>query len=291
VKKLVNGAWTSVGGATLGAAGVAYLDFEIHAGVPYVSFMDPASDDKISVVKYTTGPNWLPVGARGFSAGAIRNTNLAISPSGVPYVTYQDEVNGFKAAIMTFNGTSWVPVGTGFSAAVGGEPQLIFRGSTLCLGYDINNGKVQMEQWTGSAWTILLASTVIPELTNYDTHYMVASDGYLYLSFTAQTSGTFVMWRYGGASPAWSKVSTTGLPAIDDHQVFANATTAPHLMYDDPAAAGLRSVVYFNGAGWIKVTSDPGLVPGFSVYPSFAMSRGVPWAVYRYKVSKYVSNP
>ncbi len=45
-------------------------------------------------------------------------TSLAFSPSGQPYVAYQDYLNSYKATVMTFDGTNWVNVGNaGFSAA------------------------------------------------------------------------------------------------------------------------------------------------------------------------------
>ena len=39
------------------------------------------------------GTNWVNVGSAGFSAGESEYESLAFSPSGQPYVAYQDYLN------------------------------------------------------------------------------------------------------------------------------------------------------------------------------------------------------
>ena len=57
-------------------------------------------------------------------------TSLAFSPSGEPYVAYQDYGNSAKATIMKFNGSNWVNVGTaGFSAGKAYYTSLAFSPS------------------------------------------------------------------------------------------------------------------------------------------------------------------
>ena len=57
------------------------------------------------------GTNWVNIGNAGFSAGISYYTSLAFSPTGEPYVAYQDCVNHYKATVMKYDGTQWVNVG------------------------------------------------------------------------------------------------------------------------------------------------------------------------------------
>ena len=74
--------------------------------------------------------SWQNVGNAGFSAGTAWYTSLAISPSGEPYVAYQDGGNANKASVMKFDGTKWVYVGNeGFSTGAIYTPILVFSTS------------------------------------------------------------------------------------------------------------------------------------------------------------------
>jgi hypothetical protein len=78
------------------------------------------------------GNNWVNVGTAGFSVGEAFSTSLAFSPSGEPYVAYQDSANSYKATVMTFNGTNWVDVGNaGFSSGEADFTSLAFSPSGL----------------------------------------------------------------------------------------------------------------------------------------------------------------
>ncbi len=53
--------------------------------------------------------------------------SLAFSPSGQPYVAYQDAVNSCQCTVMKFDGTNWVDVGNaGFSAGTADWTSLAF---------------------------------------------------------------------------------------------------------------------------------------------------------------------
>jgi hypothetical protein len=49
------------------------------------------------------GINWVNVGDAGFSAGQADYTSLAFSPSGEPYLAYQDWANSYKATVMMYD--------------------------------------------------------------------------------------------------------------------------------------------------------------------------------------------
>ena len=73
---------------------------------------------------------WKYVGTSGFSTGLTNYISLAFSPSGQPYVAYQDSGNSNKATVMMFDGVSWVNVGNaGFSSGTAGQPSFDFSPS------------------------------------------------------------------------------------------------------------------------------------------------------------------
>jgi len=93
--------------------------------IPVVSFAQQPWY-KYSPTDYT----WKNVGNAGFSAGGDDYTSLAFSPSGQPYVAFEDVANSYKATVMKFDGTNWVNVGNaGFSAGGAGYTSLAFSPS------------------------------------------------------------------------------------------------------------------------------------------------------------------
>jgi hypothetical protein len=110
--------------------------------------------------KYKSSPldySWTYVGDAGFSAGLAIFTSIAFSPSGEPYVAYNDQANSDKASVMKFDGSNWVTVGNaGFTAgeAVGpslafspvdGEPYVAY--SDTLLSY-----KASVMKFNGTSW-------------------------------------------------------------------------------------------------------------------------------------------
>ena len=114
--------WQYVGGQGFSGSSVAYISLVVDSsGVPYVAYGDAAVPGMMaSVMKYSGGA-WSYVGNRFLtSPGIVFGVSLALSPTGNPYVAYQDGTNG-PATVVQFSGGSWIPVGrTGFT---GGEAQ------------------------------------------------------------------------------------------------------------------------------------------------------------------------
>lgn len=110
-------------------------------------------------VTVTIEPEWVDVGAAGFSAGDAQYTSLAFNPStNQPYVAYQSLADGVgKATVMKFDGTSWVNVGTaGFSAGVSDYTSLAFNPSTnepyVAYLDGANGRKATVMMFDGTSW-------------------------------------------------------------------------------------------------------------------------------------------
>jgi hypothetical protein len=114
------------------------------------------------------GTNWVNVGIADFSAKETDYTSLAFSPSGQPYVAYEDGGNLFKATVMRFDGINWVNVGiAGFSAGeanftslainASGIPYLAYMdywnsNKATVMKYDFPNGIIEPQESTLSLY-------------------------------------------------------------------------------------------------------------------------------------------
>ena len=111
-----NSTWVNVGSPAFSAAGTRFESLALHpiTGAPYVAYQDwNGGSSKATVMTYDGG-SWLAVGSPTFSAGQVDSyVNLALHPiTGAPYVAYQDWGNNYKATVMTYDGGSWLAVGT-----------------------------------------------------------------------------------------------------------------------------------------------------------------------------------
>jgi hypothetical protein len=68
-------------------------------------------------------------------------TSIAISSSGIPYVVYSDEGNGYGATVMKYDDTGWINVGnTDFSACIASYTSIaIDGGGTAYVAYEDGN--------------------------------------------------------------------------------------------------------------------------------------------------------
>ena len=96
------------------------------------------------------------VGNEGFSEGKAIFIDLAINPSGEPYISYTDYGNFQAATVMKFNGTNWVNVGiAGFSETVALYSSLTFNltGQPYVAYMDFGNaGKATLKKFDGTNW-------------------------------------------------------------------------------------------------------------------------------------------
>jgi hypothetical protein len=114
--------WEEVGTAGFSAGQALYISLVLDStDTPYVGYRDQANSYKATVMKYTGSGDsgWEEVGTvGGFSAGRADYLSLALDSTGVPYVSYSDDVNSDKATVMKYDATNgWELVGSaGFSA-------------------------------------------------------------------------------------------------------------------------------------------------------------------------------
>jgi hypothetical protein len=114
--------WKLVGPSGFSGSAI-YPLLSFHGTTPYVSFGDCDNGTKATVMKWSGG-TWTVLGSRGFSAGQVNRTSLALDTNGVPYVAFQDQTT-HQAVVMRYSNsgaTGWELVGAAdFSpSAMGG---------------------------------------------------------------------------------------------------------------------------------------------------------------------------
>jgi uncharacterized protein YjdB len=95
-------AWELLGPANLsaGQANLASIAFN-GADVPYVAFSSVVNSNKAQVVRLNAaGTAWETVGPAGLSSGASIYPIVAVSPAGVPYVSFDDGTASNTAVVM-----------------------------------------------------------------------------------------------------------------------------------------------------------------------------------------------
>ncbi len=109
-----------------------------------------------TVVTLSGGTTWVTVGSPGFSSGATLDGRIAIGPNGTLYVAYIDAANGNTLAVKTFNGTSWVDMGSSYFSTMtpnfwlnlvvspGGVPYVAFQ--------DTVTGYLGVYRYSGGSW-------------------------------------------------------------------------------------------------------------------------------------------
>lgn len=141
VMKYEDNAWSKVGDTLLSAYNASLAVYE---HTPYLAYSDPNQIQKASVVAFTTGSGWTPVGSYGFTANRISDASIAFDAAGTPFVAFSGGMGSYNATVMKYNKTGqWELVGNGaFSPGNTREPSLALDNGLPYLSFlDENSGK------------------------------------------------------------------------------------------------------------------------------------------------------
>ena len=139
-------------------------------GSPMVAWMDTEPGPDIYFRRWN-GSAWVELGSGSASGGGISKTgnavdpSLAIAPSGMPIVAWEDNSSGnSEIYVRRWNGSAWVEMGTG-SASGGGISKNTGSSNapSLAIGTDgapvvtwtdntTVNREIYVRRWNGSAW-------------------------------------------------------------------------------------------------------------------------------------------
>lgn len=181
LKKSNGSSWDLVGGTAF-SSGPAYpISLCIYQGIPYVAFYD----GKGFVKKYIE-PEWQTLDAGGFSGTYIGpNLSLAVtdeSALAVPYIAY---VEGTAGKVKRYNGSSFVQIGSDFSATMlrglslniyQGVPYLVYAEAT-----GLWESVIYIQKYAAGDWQ-LVSSFAVPEK---QTNHLVSKifEGSVYIAY------------------------------------------------------------------------------------------------------------
>lgn len=116
-------------------------------GKRYVGMQDTTNSGKATVILYNSGTNhWDLVGGATVSSGVANYISMAIGAGNTPFVAYQDATNSNKLAVMKFDGTNWVSMGSGLSTGQANNICLVANkvSGHLFVSYDDGAGAISV---------------------------------------------------------------------------------------------------------------------------------------------------
>lgn len=163
-KKFDGTSWVTVGANKFSAGTASYTRIEIgNNDVPFVAFSDfsgsgiMALGGKVTVMRFD-GTSWVPVGTRGFSAGAVSSLDFKIDGTGGLWVAYTDNANSGAPTVKKWDGSTWVTVGTGGYTGTTRDVTIDFdKQNTPYIAFrDVpNSSRVTVMKLNGTTWNFV----------------------------------------------------------------------------------------------------------------------------------------
>ena len=249
--------WTSMGASEVnqlsydGAVGTQVaID---SSGTPYVAYIE---DYGLTVMKFSNG-TWTKVGNSGIVDTGVGQFEMALSPSGMPYVVY----NNGNLNVMKYNGTSWVSAGASaiYQGGVYSTPDIAIDASGQVFVSFIDSGfHVAVIKYGGSSWSMVgSAQASLGTVSNSGTLIAVDRVGTPYLTFVLDSLATPVVERFNGTS--WIGMST---PALGNGQYAIGRITIapsgqPYMQFNTLTSSfqNVARVAAYNGSSWVDIDS------------------------------------
>lgn len=258
---VANAQWAPVGMPGISPGGLSnWQHLIIDANnTPYVSFNDEGltnTSGEGTLMRFD-GTNWDTIGNAGFTAGIAHHSSFAIGPNGTYYFSYADGNNVSRAAVMMYNGTSWVSIGSSLSV---GECQYstmrVVNDTPYVAFIDNGNATVNVLKYNGTSWLPLGGGPVASTPASYAT---LVTDNFdsLYVAYQDNgNGGKATVQKFNGTS--WNLVGTAFLSQTNggayDISVAFNSSNVPYVAYWNPYPAGpAPSVEKFDGTNWVNV--------------------------------------
>ena len=255
VKKLVNGAWTAVGGNVFnGFSDLLSLSFD-NSGIPYVAIND-RSLRGTAVVKKLQSDSWVTITPGSTMPSRAAITAINFFDDGRMRFAYS-ELPG-EVVVLEGDGASWTELGLGgLSEGSAGSHSVAIdgKGTPYILYEDLtNNIRAVVKKWTGTAW--VQAGDAIIEANNQifspnivfderETMYIAFSD-YLHGSKTVVKKLVDNQWLNVG-NPYFSNGE-----AISVHLTIGQDGN-PYITYSDKSIDNKAIVKKWNESTWETV--------------------------------------
>lgn len=291
VKRWNGSAWVEMGVGSATGGGISNSpggsffgpDIALDAsGNPIVVWEDKSSGNSEIYVKRWNGTQWINMGVNSASAGGISNSaadstyvDIAVSPAGVPVVTWHEysyNLNIDSIYVKQWNGTSWIEMGTGSASGKGisteqriahrpsividytGAPIVTWTGTLYSSDYEI-----YVKRWNGSAWVEMGAGSAVDggisnnDLSSMETDIQIAPDGNPIIAWAdgpINSNKDIFVRRWNGT--AWVEIGTgsasdTGIsktvPNSGYPSITFNSSGNPIIAWNDNGSVFVRYFV------------------------------------------------
>jgi hypothetical protein len=177
-------------------------------GKVYVVLKDDAAG-QVGKVFYESAGTFIQVGAPFSGTDKVSDLSIAFNSLGEEYVAYTDVTNGNKSTVKKWDGTSWIPVGTGIVSIGSGyyNSLIIDKTDTPVLAFqDLNAGnKISVYSFDGTSWNLSTSVGSSPS----NAKLKLGQNGDYYLGYTEDTNNAIVQ-KYDGLT--WNPL---GLPVTN----------------------------------------------------------------------------
>jgi hypothetical protein len=239
-------------------------------GVPYVAWIEnDGSADQVRVAKWD-GSAWDPVGDPNTPINSADPGQVSLADNGgTPYIAWTelccgDPNDGHSLYVDSFNGTSWVSVGSGplnyYPGGDAQDPQLAPPYVTWA-----ESGSIHVSQFDGTNWNLLGAggypisdsgaTAAHPSFTEVGNQPYVAWDQ----AAAGGTSQVFVS-QWEANTSTWSRVGAGSLNRHANEPAQTPSLTdirgTPYIAWTEQASGGsnfLLQTSYFDGTEWLSL--------------------------------------
>ena len=297
VRRFNGSSWPALGGTGVSSDIATGTSIAASSdGSIYLTYADYSSslNGKATSMTYSGG-SWSSLGDLGFSAGTFLYSSLAVHSSGsvyTPYVAYKDGGNGDKATVKSFDGSTWITVGTdGFSdgqalgtsiaVAVDGTPYIAYKDGS-------KSNKATVKTFSDAAWSTVplageglsadavdyLALSVAPSVSS-NILYIAYKDTYY--------GGKAMVKKYD--SGAWDTLPPAGEGLSSGVANYVSLAIAPDgvpfIAYSDGASGGKATVKKYDSGSWRAIGGD-GFTIGAAEYISLRIdATGTPYLAFK----------
>lgn len=282
VKKFNGTSWNVVGTEGFSPYSGQDVALKLDANrTPYASYVD-RNYKMMNVMKYSGG-TWTSLGSN-ISASNAFGSDLALSATGEPFVSYRDLANSNKITVKKYDGTSWNIIGTaGFSAGTVSYTSIAIDASgNPYVAYcdEAAGDRVTVMRFNGTSWVVVGAAN-FSSGASYEITLRLDGSGTPYVAFRNSGAGNmaFVM-RYNGTS--WVDVGTAGVSSGTAYDLrMALDGSTPYIVFKDGDNSSKATVMKFDGANWVFV-GTAGFTSTSASSTDIAIFNGTPYISYIY---------
>ncbi len=247
IKTFTAGAWQSVGTGTVGSVYASIALALDPAGTPYLAYYELGSY-KSSVSKYN-GSAWVYAGNNYFSINTPNSHGLAITSTGVPYVSIGDATSGtYVKKLGSLSAITVQPLST---------PVCAGSGTTMTVGTNTTGVTYQWQVSTGGVYANVVNGATYSGVTTQTLSFLNTSgalNGYLYRCIVSDGCTNLISNS--------ATLTVNGLPAISVNSATVCAAGAVTLTATNP---GGITYLWNTGATTSSIVVTPTISTSYTV--------------------------